>query len=119
MLIDGFEQHEAQGWNINLEYARFCLGNQIDLTAAHDRMESEYRRRPHNVDVLETYAWALYKNNRFNDSQEIILKALRLNPHDARMNYKAAKIAEKLGQQEKAKTHFVKAGTLFLFNISS
>ena len=119
MLIDAFEQHEVQGWNINLEYARFCLDNKIDFTKTLDRIESEHRLRPNNLDVLETYARALYRNEKFDEAQTLIVKALKLNPHDANMNYTAGKIAQKLGQEERAKDHFVKASALFPFNFSS
>ena len=63
-VLRSYEEHEAQGWNVDLEYARFCAAQDTDLSQALQRVESEFRRRPGNVEVLDTDAWLLYKNDR-------------------------------------------------------
>ena len=62
-VLAAFHQHEKLGWNVNLEYARFCLANEIDLAEALDRAGKEYQHRPNNLEVLEVYAWAQHKSS--------------------------------------------------------
>lgn len=104
-VLEGFKQHEDQGWNVNLEYAGFCANHDIYLDQALTRIETEYRRRPNNLDVLETYAWVLYKNARAQEAVPIIKKALQINKRDALLNYRAGMIASKLGEHKQAKDY--------------
>lgn len=111
-VLDDFAQHERQGWNINLEYAGFCLDHNINLPDALDRITKEYRRRPKNIEVQETYAWALYKNGRIEAALPIIEAALRLQTRDASLFYKAAMIYHKLKRQQEAQHYFEQAISL-------
>ncbi len=53
--LASYKQHEEQGWNINLEYAKFCLKYQINEDEALSRMAIEFERRPQHVEVAEVY----------------------------------------------------------------
>lgn len=63
-VLATYKQHEEQGWNVNLEVARFCLRNNIQLSDALARTEKEYRRRPHHQETRQLYRQALQKNGR-------------------------------------------------------
>jgi pentatricopeptide repeat protein len=64
IVFQEFEEHEKGGWDIDLEYSMFCLNHNINLDEALMRAEREYEQRPNNIDVIDTYAWALYKNGK-------------------------------------------------------
>ena len=99
MVLAAFRQHEEQGWDVNLEFARFCTNENIYLDEALIRIEEEYHRRANNIDVLETYARVLYKKDRAKEAAPLIKKALELNKSDPELNYLSGKIAEKLKTQ--------------------
>ncbi len=104
-VLKTFGQHEQGGWNINREFAMFCANHNINLAAAIKRAKSEYEVRPDNIDVLETYAWALYKNGQMKEAVPLIGKAMQLNTRRATLSYHAGMIYFAANQWEKAKTH--------------
>jgi len=63
-VLATYAQHEKQGWNVNLEFARFCLKNDTHLAEALKRVEMEYRRRPHHKEIMKIYRQALEKNGQ-------------------------------------------------------
>lgn len=102
LVLKEFADHEREGWNVDREYAAFCLEQNIHLAQALERAEQEYRSRPDNIDVLDTYAWALFKNGKSNDAVLIIERALRLGTRNATMKYHAAQIYHAVGKLHKA-----------------
>ncbi|MGH7601841.1 MAG: tetratricopeptide repeat protein, partial [bacterium] len=104
-VLKTFGQHEQGGWNINREFAMFCSNHGLNLAAALKRAKSEYEARPGNIDVLETYAWALYKNGQVQEALPLIEQALQLNTRRATLSYHAGMIYFAANQREKAKTH--------------
>ncbi len=108
-VLQAYRQHEAGGWNVDLEFARFCLDNEIYLAEALRRTEKEYRSRPENIDVLDTYAWALYKNGRGIEAMPMIDKAMRLHTQRAKLFYHAGVIYESAGQSDAALTFLERA----------
>jgi tetratricopeptide (TPR) repeat protein len=101
-VLEAFGQHERGGWNINREYALFCADHDLNLPAALKRARMEYERRPKNIDVLETYAWALYKNGKAAEAISVIEQAMRLNTRRATLHYRAGMIYHAAAQPEKA-----------------
>jgi tetratricopeptide (TPR) repeat protein len=108
-VLKTFGQHEQGGWNINREFAMFCANHDMNLTAALKRAKSEYEARPNNIDVLETYAWALYKNGQAQEAVPLIAQAMKLNTRRATLSYHTGMIYYAANQREKAKTYLQRA----------
>jgi tetratricopeptide (TPR) repeat protein len=108
-VLEAFKQHEAQGWNINLEYAMFCANHDLQLDEALRRIEKEIEIRPNNLDVQEAHAWVLYKLDRVEDAMAAIAKPLQMNSGNAMLFYRAGMIAQKLGDFERSKTYIASA----------
>ncbi len=105
LALDAYAQHEQDGWKVDLEYARFCVNNDLNLTEALQRVESEYQRRPNNIEVLEVYAAALYKNGQSEQAEPFIKQALRLQTQRGSLYLHAGLIAQQLGKSTEARTH--------------
>jgi tetratricopeptide (TPR) repeat protein len=106
-----FGQHEKGGWNINREFAMFCANHDMNLAAALKRAKSEYETRAHNIDVLETYAWALYKNGQALEAAPLIEQAMNLKTRRATLDYHAGMIYYATGKVSEARTHLQRALT--------
>ncbi|MEK6572175.1 MAG: tetratricopeptide repeat protein, partial [Bacteroidota bacterium] len=100
-ILDTFEQDEQRGWNINREYAMLCANHEHNLPEALERAKTEYDRRPNNIDVLDTYAWALYKNGKASEAVPFVERAMRLNTESSALHYRAGMIYYAAGQREK------------------
>ncbi len=109
LVLASYDQHEQEGWEVDLEYARFCADNDLNLAAALQRAEREYHRRPKNIEVLETYAWALYKNGQPGKAEPILQQALRLETQRASLHYRAGMIAKALHDTRKAQDFLARA----------
>lgn len=101
-VMKEFDEHEKAGWNVNHEYAAFCLDHNINLEEAFEKAKEEYLRRPKNIESIDTYAWALYKKKSFDKAAEIIPAALRLNSLNALINYHAGIIFASAGKNQEA-----------------
>jgi len=108
-VLKTFGQHEQGGWNINREFAMFGATHHLNLPAALKRAEAEYKARPNNIEVQETYAWLLYKNERAPEAIPIIEPALRLQTQRATLSYHAGMIYFAAGQHEKAVSYLKRA----------
>lgn len=100
-VIEAFKQHEAGGWNVDREWALYCANHAIDLPGALARAKRELGRRPDNIDVQETYAWALFKNGRAAEAIPYIEKAMRLGKPAPTTRYHAAMIYNAAGMRAK------------------
>jgi tetratricopeptide (TPR) repeat protein len=105
-VLDAFELHKKDGYDIDLEYARFCSDHDINLEKALESGKREYSRRPENIDALDAYAWTLYKNNRSEDAVSFIEKAMRLNTKRSMLHYHAAMIYTAIHNNGKAIKYF-------------
>jgi tetratricopeptide (TPR) repeat protein len=108
-VFASFAQHEKDGWMIDKEYAAFCLGQSIKLDDALIRAEREYKVRPDNIEALDVYSWALYKNGKAKEAKQFSGKALRLGTDNGMLFYHAAKIAQAVGEKQQAISYFEKA----------
>lgn len=104
-VLEAFEQHKKEGWNIDMEYAIFCSNHGINLQDALTSAAREYHRRPANIDALETYAWTLYKNGRASEAAQYIDRAMRLNTHRATLYSHAAMIYKAVGDNVKSMSY--------------
>ncbi|MFN0157962.1 MAG: tetratricopeptide repeat protein [Bacteroidota bacterium] len=107
-----FEEHGSGGWNVDREFAEFCLNHDITLPEALSRAEREYRQRPGNIDVLSTYAWALHKNDQSAEAVPLIEEAMRLKTQSTTIFFRAGLIYKATHQTEKARTMLASALTL-------
>ena len=100
--LDAFALHEKDGWNVDREYAAFCLNHNINISEAKERAERQYKLRTTNIDALDTYAWALYRSDSANDAVPFIEQAMRMNTINPNLHYHAGMIYAKAGNSEKA-----------------
>ena len=92
------------------ELARLLLdrGRPRDLPEALGLIRAETRLR-HDPETLDTLAWAYTRADRFADAHQAMQEALRWGIRDAGMFYRAAAIAQALGQQHEARRLFAAA----------
>lgn len=109
LVLEAYAQHEQDGWEVNLEYARFCVHHDVNLAEALSRAQREHQRRPHNIDVLEVYAAALYKNGRPQEAEPLIKEAVRLKTPRASIYLHAGMIAYQLGKHREARNYLQQA----------
>jgi len=100
--LDAFALHEKDGWNVDREYAAFCLNHNINIPEAKTRAERQYKIRPTNIDALDTYAWALYRSGSASDAVPYIEQAMRMKTINPNLHYHAGMIYAKAGNTEKA-----------------
>ena len=100
--IEAFMLHEKDGWNIDREYAAFCLNHDINIPESKTRAEKQFKSRPKNIDVLDTYAWALYKSGSANDAIAPIEEAMIMKALNPILHYHAGMIYTKTGNKLKA-----------------
>ena len=94
-----FAEHERDGWNVNHEFAVFCLKHNINLKESLERARKDYKFRPTNIDALNIYAWALHKNGKSKDAVKYIEQAMRLNTNRGIMLYHAGMIHNSVGEK--------------------
>ncbi len=109
-VLKQFELHEEEGWNVDREYAAFCLNHNINPEEALKRAQKEFKSRPNNIDVLQTYAYALFKNGKTAEAVPLIDRAMRLKTRNSQLLYQAGEIYAAAGQPEKAQ--FLKQSAL-------
>jgi len=100
--ISAFMLHEKDGWNVDREYALFCLNHNINIPEATKRAESQYKIRPSNIDAADTYAWALYKSGSAANAVPVIEQALQMKSINSNLHYHAGMIYAKADNSEKA-----------------
>jgi tetratricopeptide (TPR) repeat protein len=109
IALQAFEQHEKDGWNVNREYAMICANHGFNLKEALDRASKEFTLRPDNIDVLDTYAWTLYKNGRGAEGVPLIEKAMRLHTKSSTLHYHAGAIFAAAGMKDSADVYYAQA----------
>jgi tetratricopeptide (TPR) repeat protein len=107
--LDAFALHEKDGWNVDREYAAFCLNHNINIPEAKTRAERQYKLRPDNIDALDTYAWALYRSGSAQEAVPVIEKAMRMKTLNPNLHYHAAMIYAKAGDSIKAQSEIMLA----------
>lgn len=96
------------GHNIDRELAQLFLSmHEYDL--AYNSAAVEYARRPKNIDVNETLAWACYQNKKYVEAQHYIVNALSTHSQNAELLYKAGMIMQKNNHPLVAQVYFKNA----------
>jgi tetratricopeptide (TPR) repeat protein len=83
-----------------LAYA-YIKTNQLEKALTH--AQTEYQRRPNNIDVCETLAWVHYKLNDFKKANEIINKALKTKCKNPILLCRAGLIKLKVNDSEQGR----------------
>jgi tetratricopeptide (TPR) repeat protein len=81
----------------------YIKNNNFDKAVTHAL--TEYNRRPYNIDVNETLAWAYYKNTAVADAMQHIKTALRTNSRHPRLLCRAGLIFLQSGDKLQAKKY--------------
>jgi tetratricopeptide (TPR) repeat protein len=102
-IVENMALQTQNGWDVQMEFARFCAKANLQLDKALETIEKEYQRRPNNIDVLDTYAWLMFKKGATDKAKKLIDEALRLNPYQTEKFYHAAEIYMAVGNAHKAK----------------
>ena len=98
-LLGGAKDNESDvnhGHYADKELAYAYL-DAYDYTSAYKHAITEYNRRPENIEVNETLAWACYKLGRYEKANQYIDKALRTHSNNPVLNYRAGIIKKKAG----------------------
>jgi len=78
-----------------LAYAYIKAG---DLDAALTHAQTEYERRPQNIDINEMMAWVRYKRGEYAEADKMINVALRTNSKNPTLLCRAGLIKIKAGE---------------------
>jgi tetratricopeptide (TPR) repeat protein len=93
------------------ELAMFYANHNRNLEKALDLARQDLEARP-DIYGYDALAWALYKNNRFEEAAAAITKALALATHDPTLLVHAGLIEYRSGQPSQALTHLRSANAL-------
>ncbi|MEM8484968.1 MAG: hypothetical protein AAF564_05440 [Bacteroidota bacterium] len=108
-LAQSYRDADAMGENVRMEYADFLVDIEKDLEHALQLAQLEQERRPNHMHALETYAWALHKNDRSAEAIPYIERAMRLGTGDAMVHFRAAHIYQGAGDPDMADLYFESA----------
>lgn len=92
-------KNQDQGHYSDMELANMYL-QQKDLTKALEHAQTEYQRRPKNIDACETLAWTLYLNGKATEALPLINTSLSTNSQRPERLVKAGVIMAANGQQK-------------------
>jgi tetratricopeptide (TPR) repeat protein len=103
--VEGVEGHGHYA-DRELAYAYLKTG-ELDLALKH--AQTEYERRPNNIDVCETLAWVQYKRGQYSEANKLITTALRTNSVNPVLLCHAGLIKIKCGERELGRNMIKKA----------
>ncbi|WP_276502623.1 tetratricopeptide repeat protein [Terrimonas pollutisoli] len=120
-LLDDMNEHGEEGHHQNLshhadkELAHLYM-KAGDYDEALEHALKEYRRRPANIDVNETVAWAYYLKRDYNEAIPYILAAMKTNSKKPALLCRAGLIYARTNEKTKAK-RFLEASMINDFTI--
>jgi tetratricopeptide (TPR) repeat protein len=82
----------------------YWLDRDQQLEQSLSLAQREYESRK-DIFTCDTLAWALFKNGRLAEAEQVIKQALRLRTRDARINYHAGLIYRSLNRRAEAAKH--------------
>jgi tetratricopeptide (TPR) repeat protein len=107
-LHESVEKTAAGKREYDRELALFYCNHDRELPKALELAQRDLEIRK-DIYAYDTLAWALCKNGRAEDAQEVMSQGLKLGTQDAALFYHAGVICEQLGQREKAREHLTRA----------
>jgi Flp pilus assembly protein TadD len=81
--------------------ALFYANHNRNLAKSLGMAQKELENRK-DIYAYDTYAWALYRNNRYSQAAEMMSHAMELKTRDAMLYYHAGMIYRALGQVKQA-----------------
>ncbi|CAN5561062.1 hypothetical protein BH11BAC2_BH11BAC2_03180 [soil metagenome] len=99
------------GHNIDRELAQVFISMK-EYEKAYESSKYEYNRRPNNIDVCETYAWACFLKGSKQEAQYYILKSLRTNSSNPVLLWKASTILSANNHPLVAQSYMRKASSI-------
>jgi tetratricopeptide (TPR) repeat protein len=85
----------------NRQLALFYANHNRNLEKSLVMAQKELENRK-DIYAYDTYAWALYKNNRYTEAAEMMKYAMKLGTRDAMLDYHAGMIYRALGEDERS-----------------
>jgi tetratricopeptide (TPR) repeat protein len=108
-MIDLVAQLEAaSNFKANRTLALIFANQDRKLTEALDLAQTDLAVRK-DIYTYDAYAWALFKNKRYQDAQSASQEALKIGTPEALFYYHAGMIAQALGDETRAKSYLQKA----------
>jgi len=95
----------------NRDLALFYADHDQNLSEALELARKEFEVR-HDIYTWDALAWTLYKNGRYQESQDAIENALNLGTKDSLLLFHAGMIEAKLGKIAEAQKNFNRALTI-------
>ncbi len=83
-------------------YAYYLSQRRFNLTRAHDLAKQACALDPKNANFIDTYAWVLFQEEKYNEAKDILLKALQLTDKNATIWEHYGDIQSKLGLIDQA-----------------
>ncbi|HZU29180.1 MAG TPA: tetratricopeptide repeat protein [Bryobacteraceae bacterium] len=108
-LIDALGRARGEKANRALAFAFADQNRNLTRALELATAELDYRRDVYTYDAL---AWALYRNGRYVEAEENMLRALAQNTPEPAFAFHAGMIASALGRTDEASRHFRRAATL-------
>jgi tetratricopeptide (TPR) repeat protein len=99
---------EANGVNVDLEFALFSADHGVGLAEGLAAARAEWNRRT-SVHVADALAWQLYANGRHHEALEMADEALRLGTRSALFHFHRGMIELTLGMDAAARRDLAKA----------
>jgi tetratricopeptide (TPR) repeat protein len=108
-LVEAIDRlYRANGIDTDLELASFYVNHDRNLEEALAMARRAYEVAP-GIYASDVYAWALFKNDRYEEAAARIEEALRLDTPEASIHYHAGLIYQRLGDDRQAIAHLTKA----------
>ncbi len=85
------------------------IENGKNLRLALEKLEKAYAQKPYDANILDSYAWALFKNGFYHEAVENLEKALSLSPLDPFIHDHLGDAYWKAGRPTEARYQWSKA----------
>ncbi|GEM_PF-474540 len=82
----------------------------VNLERAMDMIEQAVQMRPHDGYIMDSYGWAFYKLEKYDEASYWLEKAIELHPEDATMNDHLGDAYWKSGRLKEARYQWERAG---------
>jgi tetratricopeptide (TPR) repeat protein len=107
-VITMLKEDAASGHYADMDLAKAYL-HIGDVNNALAHAQTEYKRRPENIDANSTMAWVLYHKGDYTEAQKYMQKATRMNTQNAELLYKSGLIEAAAGNKAKGNEWMKKA----------
>ena len=113
-IIAMLEDDSKSGHYVDMELAMIYL-KLNNKEAALKHAQTEYDRRPMNIDVNQTLAWVLFKSDKIDEAKKHMDMALKTGKQNALLFERAAQIEKAVGNNAKSAEMYSKAKKINTF----